>query len=248
MRTELWIGLGIVVSITLVVMGLGAGWLLMGRHVWTSGMMGGYNPGVTGGCNNGVSPSGGVPDTCDVVSPSSPTTSVPLSIQQALVATEAYVSNLEYNNLEIAEVMEFEHNYYAIVREQDTGIGAMEVLVDKKTGAVGPERGPNMMWNTRYGIHGRGGMMGRGSGTNVLSTDDARVIAQRWLDANRPGVTVEEHVDPFYGYYTIHTLKDERIEGMLGVHGTAGQVWYHTWHGQFIRVLDRGEGEDHRAQ
>ena len=247
MRTELWIGLGIVVSITLVVVGLGAGWLFFGRHVWASGMMGGWNsPSVTGRCTSGVSPSGGILDTCDSVRPSSSTTSEPLSIQQALEAVEAYISDLGYTDLEIAEVMEFEHNYYAIVREHDSGIGAMEVLVDRKTGAVGPERGPNMMWNTRYGMHGRGGMMGRGSsGTNVLSTDDARVIAQRWLDANRPGVTVEEHVDPFYGYYTLYTLKDERLEGMLSVHGTTGQVWYHTWHGQFIRMLESGEEKDH---
>jgi hypothetical protein len=38
------------------------------------------------------------------------------------------------------------------------------------------------------------------------------------------------------GYYTIHTLRDGKIEGMLSVHGTTGQVWYHTWHGGFIRM------------
>ncbi|HHS97569.1 MAG TPA: hypothetical protein ENK08_06665 [Chloroflexi bacterium] len=164
-----------------------------------------------------------------------------MSIDEAREAVEQYIARLGYPNLEVAEVMEFEHNFYAIVRETDTGIGAMELLIDKRTGAVGPEMGPNMMWNGKYGMHGRGRgwMMGGGAAiTNTISPEEALRIAQRWLDAYRPGVTVEEHADPFYGYYTIHTMRDGRIEGMLSVNGTTGQVWYHTWHGEFIRMVE----------
>jgi len=46
--------------------------------------------------------------------------------------------------------MQFESNYYAIVMEQSTGLGAFELLADPQTGAVFPEMGPNMMWNTKY--------------------------------------------------------------------------------------------------
>ncbi len=72
-----------------------------------------------------------------------------------------------YTGLEVKEIMAFERNTYAIVAEEDTGIGAMELLVDPDTGAVSPEPGPNMMWNTKYGMmegggFGWGGMMGRG--------------------------------------------------------------------------------------
>ncbi|HET90539.1 MAG TPA: hypothetical protein ENN99_07355 [Chloroflexi bacterium] len=161
-----------------------------------------------------------------------------LTIEEAYEAVERYVDALGYPGLEIAEVMEFEHNFYAIVRESNTGIGAMELLVDRYTGVVGPEMGPNMMWNARYGMHGRGGMMGSAGGILALTSEEASRIAQRWLDANRPGVTVEEHADPFYGYYTIHTLKDGEIEGMLSVHSSTGQVWYHTWHGEFIQMVE----------
>ena len=70
-------------------------------------------------------------------------------------------------NLEVAEVMEFANNYYAEVREKDTGIGAMELLIDKPSGQVFPEPGPNMMWNAKYGMmsgsSGNWGMMGPGS-------------------------------------------------------------------------------------
>jgi hypothetical protein len=130
--------------------------------------------------------------------------------------------------------MEFELNYYALVKERDTGIGAMELLVHKTSGAVGPEMGPNMMWNARYGMHRRGLMMGS-SVRNAVTDQEALKLAQQWLDANRPGVTTEDHADPFYGYYTVHTMKDGQIEGMLSVHGSTGQVWYHTWHGAFMR-------------
>jgi hypothetical protein len=92
-------------------------------------------------------------------------------------------------------------------------------------------------------MHGRGGgMMGGASETNTVTPEEALETAQRWLDVHRPGVTVEEHADPFYGYYTIHTLKDGEIEGMLSVHGTTGQVWYHTWHGAFMQMI---EEQDH---
>lgn len=187
--------------------------------------------------------------------PEDPASAAPqgaLSIDEAYEAAEAYVDWLDYPNLDVTEVMEFEHNFYAIVAETETGIGAMELLIDKESGDVGPEMGPNMMWNTRYGMHGRGGrgggMMGwsyRNDGTNAVSAEEALEIAQEWLDANLPGVTVEDHADPFYGYYTIHTLADGEIEGMLSVHGTTGQVWYHTWHGAFIDMLETGEGEGH---
>jgi len=167
---------------------------------------------------------------------------------EAMAAVERYVDRLGYTNLHVTEVMEFERNFYAIVAEEDTGIGAMEVLVDRASGAVGPEPGPNMMWNAEYGMHGRaGGMMGRGgmmggyaTGEMSLSPQQAEEAAQEWLDANFPGRAAGE-ADPFYGYYTLHFLKDGEIEGMLSVHGSSGDVWYHSWHGDFIAMAGEHE-------
>ncbi len=169
------------------------------------------------------------------------------SLDEAKAAVERYVQNLGYTGLEVKEVMAFERNYYAIVSEEDTGIGAMELLVDKDTGAVGPEPGPNMMWNAKYGMMagswmGRGGMMGRGravrgTGEMTVSAAEAEDVAQRWLDANLPGRTAGE-ADPFYGYYTLHFLKDGEMDGMLSVHGSTGDVWYHSWHGDFIEMME----------
>jgi hypothetical protein len=250
MRTALKIFVGIAAAAVLVIAGLGAGWLFWGRRLWSPGMMGGSGTfwgdagwGMMGMGRDwgmmGGNPGWNAPEDCTTAGvPAVPSTSA-IDIAGAQQAVEAYVEDLGYKDLEIAEVMEFEHNFYAIVREHDTGIGAMELLVDKTTAAVGPEMGPNMMWNARYGIHRYGGMMGAWSSeNNTLSEAQALQSAQRWLDANRPGAVTEEHADPFYGYYTIHTMRNGQIEGMLSVHGTTGQVWYHTWHGDFVQMIE----------
>ncbi|MFC2030053.1 hypothetical protein ACFLWA_04915 [Chloroflexota bacterium] len=175
------------------------------------------------------------------------------SLEDVETSVHDYVERLGYTGLEVTEVMEFERNYYAIVAEEDTGTGAMEVLVDKSSGAVGPEPGPNMMWNAEYGMMGRGGGMmgmhrpepGEGMGgyatdEMTLSPEEAQVVAQRWLAANLSGRTAGE-ADPFYGYYTLHFLHDGEIEGMLSVHGSSGDVWYHSWHGDFVAMIEGHE-------
>ena len=168
-----------------------------------------------------------------------------ITLEDAAAAVERYVERLGYDNLHLSEVMEFDYNFYAIVAEDDTGIGALELLVDKASGDVGPEPGPNMMWNAKYGMHrgGRMGMMG-GSATDTmrLSPQEAEAVAQRWLDANLPGRAAGE-ADAFYGYYTLHYLRDGQVEGMLSVHGDSGDVWHHSWHGDFIAMIGEHEGD-----
>ncbi len=157
-----------------------------------------------------------------------------------------------YNNpdLEVVELMEFEQNFYAQVAEKSTKINAFELLIDPFTGAVQPEYGPNMMWNTQYGhMSGMGGMMS-GDMLNGLAPvqptaempvkpDQVARLAQAYLDTQKTGLTVEKGLDTFYGYYTIHTVdKAGKTVGMLSVNGYTGQVWYHTWHGNFIGMVD----------
>jgi|SRR5579859_1994979 len=47
----------------------------------------------------------------------------------------------------------------AAFQQQSTGQGAFELLADPQTGAVFPEFGPTMMWNTAYGNMGAMGGM-----------------------------------------------------------------------------------------
>ncbi|MEU0312267.1 hypothetical protein [Nocardioides sp. NPDC006273] len=131
--------------------------------------------------------------------------------------------------LRVGEVMRFTNNYYAELEETD-GAKATEVLVDASTGAVQLEFGPAMMWNTRYGMMARPGAPAR------LSAEQARATAQAWAD-DHEGLTVAEP-EAFPGYYTLHTLQDDRIEGMLSVSAVTGAVWYHSWHGEFQEMSE----------
>ncbi|MEW6583647.1 MAG: hypothetical protein AB1416_12905 [Actinomycetota bacterium] len=155
-------------------------------------------------------------------------------------------------DLRAGEVMRFDNHYYVELVDGD-GRNATEVLVDPDTGSVVLEPGPAMMWNTRYGMMGdaatgpRGmmGMMGdattgpwRGgtSGATVTAAQ-ARAAATRWLRDADPGVTAGE-AEAFPGYYTLHTLRGGRVEGMLSVHAATGAVWYHWWHGDLVGMRE----------
>ena len=155
-----------------------------------------------------------------------------------------YRESLNSPDIAIDEIMEFEQNFYVVYYEKATGIGAFEMLIDKESGRIFPEYGPNMMWNTKYGhggmMRGPGGMMGRftqlPSGGDV-DEEEALQIAQGFLDEVYPGSEADDP-HPFYGYYTIHTIKDGEIFGMLSVNTYDGAVWYHNWHGEYIQSLE----------
>jgi hypothetical protein len=184
-----------------------------------------------------------------------------LTIDQAADAAQKYVKDFWGPDLMLAEVMEFDNQFYAEVEEKSTEIHAFELLVSRWTGAIVPEPGPNMMWNTKYGHMGNGmmggGMMGGPGGGGggrsgyrgwsdanremTVTVEKARQYAQEFLDTRLPGTRVEEGVDTFYGYYTIHVMKDGKVYGMLGVNGYTGWVWYHEWHGKFVGMKEMEE-------
>ena len=150
-------------------------------------------------------------------------------------------------DLEVGEIMIFDNHAYAQIIESATGIGAMEVLMDPQTLEIYPERGPNMMWNLKYNSMHGGGMMGNASnwdgiGEMSVSPEEAVELAQAYLDRSSSGLSADEHADLFYGYYTIHTLGDGEVVGMLSVDGDSGQVFPHTWHGDLLAM---SETDDH---
>jgi len=181
----------------------------------------------------------------------------PVTLDEARAIAQQYLASLQDPNLAVKEIMEFQNNFYIIYCEKDTGIGALEMLVWKEeppsgmmgggmmggawvTGVITPELGPNMMWNTKYSM--MRGMMGSRWQTGALSQmrisgQDAKSIAETYLSQNFPGAHVEG-ITRFYGYYTIDFEKDDKIIGMLSVNGSAGNVWYHSWHGAFIQETE----------
>jgi len=163
-------------------------------------------------------------------------TSGNLTPAEVPVAVGRYLAYYDDPNLIVGEIMEFTNHFYVEVREVDTGRGAMELLVTRD-GTVRPEPGPNMMWNTRYGHMGMMGYRGEPAAGTPLTPAEARATAQRYLDRFSPGLVAAE-VEAFYGYYTIHTVRDGAVVGMLSVHGPTGEVWPHTWHGTFLGMSE----------
>lgn len=189
------------------------------------------------------------------------TSAEPLSIDQARQAVDAYLARLGDSELAVGEIMIFDNHAYAEVVNTASESGAFEVLIDPVSRTVSLEYGPSMMWNTEYGMMGGrgygmtggrgnggmgGGMMGgwlQGAGAanptgEGLTETEALEIAQAYLAEYLPGVETSDEADPFPGYFTIHTLKDGQILGMLSVNATTGQVWVHTWHGAFIEMSE----------
>ncbi len=74
-----------------------------------------------------------------------------------------------------------------------------------------------------------------------ITLEEAVESAQRYLDTYLSGSQVDDHADVFYGYYTLHVLRDGQIVGMLSVNGYTREVFLHTWHGDFIEMGGGGE-------
>ena len=96
------------------------------------------------------------------------------------------------------------------------------------------------------GMMSAGGMMGRyggspswtpsaGSVTTPVTAAQARRLANRWLAAQGSGATVARP-DALPGYYTMDTVKNRKVYGMLSVNKQTGAVWSHWWHGRFVAM------------
>jgi hypothetical protein len=160
-------------------------------------------------------------------------------------------------NLEVKTIQEYTNTFYVRVVEKDTGAGAFELAIDKQTGTITPMQGPTMMWNTKYGattsgmmgylttgtgygMMGNGGMMNwlRGTPTTTMQVamEQARAVAQQYLNTNYLGTTVGQ-ATTYYGYYTMQVQGNGNIVGMIGINGLTGQVMYYTWCGSYMREI-----------
>jgi len=175
----------------------------------------------------------------------------PLTVDEARQSAQTYLDTLGVNDLALSEVMIFDNNAYVLVREESTGIGAFELLVDPVSKLAYPEHGPNMMWNLKYSglnhqnmLGGRGFMMGQNfldttpgdvSADMTLTEEQAVQAAQAYLDQYLPGTAIADHATAFYGYYTLDFTREGKVVGMSSVNGYSGQVFVHNWHGTFIQ-------------
>lgn len=127
------------------------------------------------------------------------------------------------DDVELRDFMAFSNNYYVQVVDPDTGEGIAEILADRYSGAVFPEPGPNMAWNTRFGLWQSDSVSTR------YDLEGARNLAQTFLSGYLPGSDAIGSAS-FPGYYTFDFGRGE-VEGMLSVNAETGDIWVHTWHG-----------------
>ncbi len=202
---------------------------MMGKYGPTNGMIGNYGTGngmmgYGSGMMGGAGYCGAAYDDINGANP--------ITIEKAKESAGQYLAATGNKDLQITEVMEFDNNFYAGVKEKSTGKNAFELLVNKYTGVVFPEMGPNMMWNTKYGHMGW-----NAPSQATVTKEQALGIAQEYLDRALPGTKTGD-ANEFYGYYTIEVTKDSKIYGMLSVNSNTGAVWYHSWHGTFVKILE----------
>lgn len=189
----------------------------------------------------------------------------PIGLDGARTVVDQYLARLGDKQFAIAELWGFTAGpYYAAIEERTGGRGAFELLVDRYTGAISPEPGPNMMWNLKYGMMGGGSMMGGfmmgggypggGFGPGMMGYRTgwgpaqfgaeprmtgraAQERAQAYLNQALPGAKVRPGGHEFYGYWTLHFDRDGQLAGMLSVNAATGDVWPHTWHAAPTEVV-----------
>jgi hypothetical protein len=167
--------------------------------------------------------------------PTTGTATTPITITQAAEIAKTYVSSINNPDLTVKQIEEYTNNFYVPVNQISNGNGAFELLINKATGIVTPEPGPNMMWNAKYNFGAGFCNWFRGTTTAVptVTVDQAKTDAQQYLNTYLQGTTTGD-VTTFSGHYTVEVLSNGTPYGMLSVNSFTGRVWYHTWHGAFI--------------
>jgi hypothetical protein len=73
-----------------------------------------------------------------------------INITTAVTIAENYLIQSGETNMTVSQVQEYTNTFYVQVTEKGTGTGAFELLINKSTGVVSPETGPNLSWDFKY--------------------------------------------------------------------------------------------------
>ena len=173
-----------------------------------------------------------------------------VTMDDAAAIAIRYLSSTSISSLALDEIEEWDFNYYVVVKEAaPSTYKAYQLIIDKWTGSVMPEPGPNMTWNAKYGrmmnnmSDGMGGGMNkrerRMTDPNMTVTVQAATSAANQFLRQRfsRALAVDGTPDVYFGYYNfdVSEAATGAKYGMLSVNGATGQVWYHTWHGAYVQ-------------
>jgi hypothetical protein len=115
--------------------------------------------------------------------------------------------------LQPGEVIWFDNGFYVELKDS-ADIPATEVIVDPRTGAVGTEPGPAMMWNTRFAMMRAGSDRagGRREGTrrrHLVAATPGTVRSSRWRTADPAGTPTTTRALRIYSPpYVIQAIGD----------------------------------------
>ena len=122
--------------------------------------------------------------------------------------------------------------------------GSSGMMGGSTTGAMGSS---GMMGGSSGMMGGSSGMMGGAGGptwtpsagtvSGPISADQALTIARGWLSTRDPSLTIRD-ADSFPGYFTMETLRDGKVHGMLSVNASTGALWDHWWHGTYVAIAE----------
>jgi hypothetical protein len=101
--------------------------------------------------------------------------------------------------------------------------------------------GTGMMGSTGTGMMGAGGgptwTPSAGTVSGPVSAEEALTLARRWLAQQDAKLTIRD-ADAFPGYFTMETLRDGKVHGMLSVNASTGAIWNHWWHGAYVAISE----------
>ena len=148
----------IILVVAAIIVVLGAGYAVAGTGGFWNGMMGSFGTGygmmgnggmMKGyGTGNGITGANGMMEgsngfaagsLCGAATPDYGANASPITIDEAKKSVEKYLAGTGDTDLELAEVIQFDNHFYAGIKENSTGNYAFELIVNKYTGAVGPE-------------------------------------------------------------------------------------------------------------
>ena len=158
---------------------------------------------------------------------------VRLDDSQGKPATEALVDpQTGAVTLEYGPAMMWNTRYGMMRGTGTTGSGGM-----MGGGMMNGSSGSGMM-NGMMGRYGTAPTWTPSGISGPVNLTQAHQLAERWLNGHEPNVTVESAGDSFPGYYTMETLKDSKVAGMISVNKATGAIWYHWWHGRFVPLAE----------
>ena len=152
-------------------------------------------------------------------------------------AKERVVSALKdwgYADLVVDTLTEYDHGFYAVVKEKASGKPALEAFVDPTYGTVSAGRGFEARWNTKYG---RSLHWPVPSG-KTITADEAKTLVQQWLDRSRLTAKYELTVVELPGYYSVQLLENGKLSGLAAVNAYTSQVWYRGGRGGRFAASD----------